>query len=283
MIDNEIARRRAVALEAAWAAAALCATGSGSAQPVRSKGHLDVVTETDGAVERVMVTRLRAAFPDDRIVGEESADSAGVSSLHEPGFCWLVDPICGTDNFAAGLSALYCTNIALLLNGVVVLAVVAEGPRPGEVLCAVRGAGAWVIDRAGAQRPLHVSAAGGIVALDLGYLPSWGRPERAARIAGEMIRRNRFALRVISSSLTLAQQARGALCGNVVEEAKPWDLAAGALLLTEAGATVADLRGEPWSIGSAGLVSGSTPAIHAELVESVAAAYAAHTAESGPA
>lgn len=272
MQENEIARRRDVALEAAWAAAALCAAAAGGTRHAQRKGHLDLVTETDGAVERDIVERLRAAFPDDRVVGEESADGTGLASLRRPGLCWLLDPICGTDNFAAGFSALYCNNIALLRDGVVIMAVVTEGPRPDEALCAVRGEGAWAIDRAGNRRALRVSAESDIVAFDLGYLPSWGRPERAARIAGELIRRNRFALRLISSSITLAEQARGALCGNVLEEAKPWDMAAGALLLSEAGAAVADLAGQPWAIDGIGLISGSTPDIHAELVASVAQA-----------
>lgn len=270
-MENELARRRAVAIEAAWAAAAQCAGAYGGAQPVLSKGYLDVVTETDGAVERAIVARLQQAFPGDRIVGEEGA-SGDLATLGQPGLCWLLDPICGTDNFAHDVSMLYCTNIALLRDGEMVLAVVAEATRPHELLCAVRGGGAWALDRAGHERPLRVSAASGIVALDLGYLPSWGRPERPARIAAELIRRNRFALRIFSTSVTLAAQARGALAGNVIEEAKPWDLAAGALLLAEAGAPVATLTGQPWSVGGLGLVSGATPEIHAELLDSVAVA-----------
>ena len=153
-----------------------------------------------------------------------------------------------------------------------VLSVVAEGARPGEVLCAARGDGAWALDRAGQRRPLRASSASGLVAFDPGYLPSWGRTERPARIIAELLRRNRFGLRMLSTSVTLAQQVRGALAGNVVEEVKPWDVAAGALLLSEAGAPVADLAGQPWRIDGTGLVSGSTPEVHAELLDAVAAA-----------
>ena len=273
MLDEEIARRRAVALEAAWAAAELCGAAYGGTQPVRHKGHLDVVTETDGAAERAIAARLRAACPRDRIVGEEGS-GGDLSVLAEPGFCWLLDPICGTDNFAYDLCRLYCTNIALALDGEVVLGVVAEGGRPDEALCAVRGGGAWSVDRAGNEHPLRLSAASGMVAFDLGSLPSRGQPARPARLAGALIRRNRFALRVLSSSATLAQQARGALAGNVFEQAEPWDLAAGALLLSEAGAAVCDLWGRPWRLDSIGLISGSTPEVHAELVESAAQALA---------
>ena len=270
-MEDDISRRFDVAVKAAWEAADYCTAAYGGVQSVQVKGHLDLVTETDGAVERAIVARLRASFPDDRIVGEEG--SGDIAELRRPGLCWLLDPVCGTDNFAAGLSALYCSNIALLKDGAVELSVVAEGPQPAELLVAVRGGGAWALDRAGERRPLQVSAAGNIVVFDLGYLPSWGRPARAARIMNELILRNRFALRVLSTSLTLAQQARGALAGNVIEEAKPWDLAAGALLLSEAGAEVSDLRGNPWSASGLGLVSGSSPEVHAELLDTVATAW----------
>ncbi len=273
MQEQETEQRHAVALHAAWEAAALCSAAYGGAQPIQRKGYLDLVTETDGAVERAIIDRLRAAFPNDRIVGEESAEDGYAALLALPGYCWLLDPICGTDNFAHDFSALYCTNIALLYGGKVVAAVVAEGARPHELLSAVRGAGAWAVDRENRRRPLRVTDASGIVALDLGYLPSWGRPERPALIAAELIRRNHYALRVLSTSLTLTQQTRGALAGNVIEEAKPWDLAAGALLLAEAGAPVSDLLGRPWRIDGLGLVSGSTPAIHADLLDSVAHAF----------
>ncbi len=273
MTENEMARRRTVAIEAARAAAAQCAAAATGTQSIRVKGRFDVVTETDGAVEREIAARLRSAFPDDRIVGEEGAEGQDTASLAEPGLCWLLDPICGTDNFAHGLP-LYCTNIVLLRDGDPVLAVVAEGARAGEILCAERGAGTWAIDASGKRRPLRVSDASGIVVFDLGYLPSYGRIERPLRIAGELIRRNRFALRILSTSATLAQQARGAVAGNIIEEAKPWDLAGGALLLREAGAQVAGLDGTPWTIQSPCLISGSTPEVHAELLDCVATARA---------
>ncbi len=257
-----------VAIEAAALAAACAARDWAQPVSVMAKGEHDFVTPTDKKVERLLIDHLRAAFPGHRILGEESA--APPWNLGD-GTLWILDPICGTANFAFG-SPLFCTNIFLMREGEPVLAVVAEGLRD-EIACAVRGQGAFLRAVGGGTTPLHGRRTGStLVNFDSAYAQSENRMAFSAAVLGELALRNRFIIREMGTSATFPMQARGVLAGNIFEAAKPWDLSAGALLCEEAGHVVTAHDGSPWRPDGSPLVAGCDADVHAELLDCVRAA-----------
>jgi myo-inositol-1(or 4)-monophosphatase len=257
-----------VAIEAA-ALAAAC-TGGEWAQPedVAAKGEHDFVTPTDRKVERLLIEHLRAAFPHHRILGEESASPPW--KLRE-GTLWILDPICGTANFAFGIP-LFCTNIFLMREGEPVLAVVAEGLR-NDLVYAIRGQGTFLRTPGGSTTPLRgYRTRSTLVNFDSAYAQTERRMDFSAALLQELALRNHFMLREMGTSATLPMQARGVLAGNVFEDARPWDLSAGALLCEEAGHVVTAHDGTRWRPDGSGIVTGRDEATHAELLDCVRAA-----------
>ena len=193
----------------------------------------DIVTEADREVEQLIRDRLAAARPDDGFLGEESDPHPGTSGL-----TWVVDPIDGTVNYAYGIPH-YAVSIAAVTgepvpSGWTAQAAVVYTPTVDELFCAARGEGAWL----GAQR-LQVSTvtdAGALLATGFGYDPAThdadiARVRRLMPLARDLRRAG-------AASLDLAYVAAGRLDGYFERGLKPWDHAAGALLVTEAGGRV---------------------------------------------
>ncbi|HEV3226331.1 MAG TPA: inositol monophosphatase family protein [Acidimicrobiales bacterium] len=197
----------------------------------------DMVTETDRASEALIVDGVRAARPDDGIVGEEGSDLVGTSGVR-----WLVDPIDGTTNFLFGFPG-FAVSIAAELEGEVVVGVVHD-PLHRDVFQAVRGRGATRNGDA-----IHVSSASDVrlalVGTGFSYEPA--RRERQARVLVDVLPRVRDIRRMGAASVDLCSVACGRLDGYYERGLGPWDLAAGALVASEAGARVADLDGGPAS------------------------------------
>ncbi|HEV2892045.1 MAG TPA: inositol monophosphatase [Frankiaceae bacterium] len=225
---------------------ALDAASSGP-RDVSAKGVRDVVTGTDVAIEDA----LRSALPG-AVVGEERAGESGAGAY------WLVDPICGTRNFASGIP-LYCVNVALVESGVVTVAVVGDAST-GSVLVAERGGGAWDGDRR-----LAASAASNVLVVEDSHAEG-ARRERAASFAAAAVRADRWDLRSLSTTLSLAYVAAGRVAAYVLFWTSPVHAAAGSLLAAEAGATVTDLDGRPWTLDADSLVASADPALHADLL-----------------
>ncbi|MFT4157919.1 MAG: inositol monophosphatase family protein [Microbacterium sp.] len=193
----------------------------------------DIVTEADREVEQLIRDRLSAARPGDGFLGEESDADAGTT-----GITWVVDPIDGTVNYAYGIPA-YSVSIAAVRGDAVpgkweALAAAVFAPAHDELFSAALGHGA----RCGAQQ-LAVTAetpAGALLATGFGYDPSThdGDLETVRRVM-PMARDLR---RSGSAALDLAYVAAGRLDGFFERGLKPWDFAAGALLVTEAGGRV---------------------------------------------
>jgi myo-inositol-1(or 4)-monophosphatase len=203
------------------------------------KGLLDVVTEADRASERLLRTRLLAAFPDDRFLGEEDGESAGLAARAGGARLWAVDPLDGTVNFFHG-HPFFCVSVALLVDGAPVVGVL-EAPALGWTFVAARGRGAT---RNG--EPIRVSS---VAALDgaligTGWPPaSHGRPEPFLAGLAEVLRRTHGARRCGSAALDLALTADGTYDGYYEMALHPWDVAAGILLVREAGGRVTDYAG----------------------------------------
>jgi myo-inositol-1(or 4)-monophosphatase len=197
----------------------------------------DVVTEMDTRAEALLVERIRAARPDDGLLGEEGADDTGRSGVR-----WVIDPVDGTVNYLYELPV-WAVSVAAEVEGVVQVGVV-EAPALGESFAAVRGQGAT---RNG--DPIHVSACTqldqALVATGFGY--DADRRAHQAEVVAAILPVVRDIRRLGASSLDLCGVACGRLDGYFERGLHAWDLAAGTLVATEAGAVVGGLRGAPAS------------------------------------
>jgi myo-inositol-1(or 4)-monophosphatase len=255
----------ALAVDTAREAAALVARGRVSAREhvdVKSS-PVDVVTAVDEASERLVVARLLEARPDDGVLGEEGAAATGSSAVR-----WVVDPIDGTVNFLYGLPA-YAVSIAAEVDGVVRAGVVLN-VATGELFTATAGGGAALAlpgggpERLAVSRPPSLEQA--LVATGFGYRAELRRAQGKA--VADLLPRVRDIRRFGSSALDLCSLAAGRVDAFYELGLNPWDHAAGGLIATEAGATVAGLRGAPPGLE---MVLAAPPAIfgplHDALVE----------------
>jgi myo-inositol-1(or 4)-monophosphatase len=224
---------------------------------VRTKSTAtDVVTAADIAVERQIVDALRAARPDDAILGEESgvSDPAGRSRGRVR---WILDPIDGTVNYLYGIPQ-YAVSLAAEIDGEIVAGVVRNIPT-GEEFTAIRGAGA----HSGGRRLSGSSVAElsqTLVATGFGYDAE--RRTYQAMILGSVLGRVRDIRRMGACSLDLCAVAAGTVDAYYERGLGAWDWAAGQLIAREAGVIVSGLHGGP---ATDQFVLAAPPAIHREL------------------
>ena len=235
---------------------ALARTG---ADDVQFKGVRDLVTGTDVAVEDTVREEIGDALGHP-VVGEERGGAAVASD----GSYWLVDPICGTRNYASGIP-LYCVNVALVEDGEVTISVTADPPA-GEIYAAERGHGAWARKGDDWRRVAVSERSQTIVIEDSHADPDADRRERAASAVGAAIRAFRWDIRALSTSLALTYLAVGRVAAYALFWTSAIHVAAGSLLAAEAGAVVSDIDGAPWTIDSDSIIASATPALHADLL-----------------
>lgn len=206
----------------------------------RTKGQNDLVTEADLAAQTVIRETLLRKFPGDDFLGEE--DSTDPNSLTRPRR-WIVDPIDGTTNFVHGFP-FFCVSIALEAEGEIVAAVILD-PSRKECFSAARGQGSRCN-----STPLKVSAAPrlseAMVCVGLPAVPSEFPVaiDSMVRMAGTA----RSIRRMGSAALSLAYVAAGRSDGFVAHDIKPWDVAAGALLVEEAGGRITNLQSPAYNL-----------------------------------
>ena len=244
-----------VAIGAARAAGAVLLDFSTRDLGVRHKGDVDLVSQADLASERVVRAHLAEAFPGDHVLGEEGGGATGAGGRR-----WIVDPLDGTTNFVHRLPH-FNVSIALEVDGVVEVGVVFD-PSRGELFEATRGGGA----RLGGA-PLRASPqtdlAEALVATGFPY-------DRKARIDVYLPFVRAFLLRAQglrragAAALDLAWLAAGRLDVYWEFQLKPWDVAAGALLVTEAGGWVGGRGGRPHTLGD-DLVIAAAPGLVAAV------------------
>jgi myo-inositol-1(or 4)-monophosphatase len=248
-----------VAIEAVARALELTRTGAG-AHELTLKSARDLVTATDVAVEDAVRSGLSEALGH-RVVGEERGGGAAGDGLPY----WLVDPICGTRNFASGIP-LYCVNVALVEDSQVTVAVVGD-PSTGEILAAERGNGAWTLSGSSRRRLAATEESQTIVIEDSHANPDAVRRDRAATSVANAIRAFRWDIRALSTTLALAYVAAGRVSAYVLFWTSALHVGAGSLLAAEAGAIVSDIDGERWTIHSDSIVASATPDLHRDLLE----------------
>jgi myo-inositol-1(or 4)-monophosphatase len=235
------------------------------ADQVKMKGLRDLVTATDVAVEDAVRAALGQRFPEWTVVGEER----GGEDLIGDRPYWLVDPICGTQNFAANLP-LYCVNVALVEGGKVTVAAVGDGGT-GDRFYAERGAGAFQVTPNGPV-PLQATDASLVINISPSAHEPGSHVDRGAAFTREIISANRLDIRIIGSTVTFAYVAAGRIAATMLYKlSSPLHTAAGCLLAEEAGAQVTDHFGEPWTLETQALLVSGSPSLHADLLALLAA------------
>ncbi|HEY0018926.1 MAG TPA: inositol monophosphatase family protein [Longimicrobium sp.] len=252
-VDAPFAAELAVAMDAAAAAAELI-RARGGALEVREKGRADLVTAVDEAAEREISARIRARFPSDAIVGEELS-----SARVHAGRRWYVDPVDGTTNFVHG-HPFVCVSIGFADDEGVAAAVV-HAPLLGEVYHAVRGGGAWMNGE-----PIHVTevddARRALLATGFPFKSGKGDLDAYMLLVADAVRGTHDVRRAGSAALDLAFVAAGRVEGFFEIGLAPWDVAAGMLLVTEAGGRVTGWPGDADSPLESGRVLASNGRIH---------------------
>jgi myo-inositol-1(or 4)-monophosphatase len=199
----------------------------------------DVVTAADKAVERQVVDALRAERPADAVLGEEYGDSITPESTPEAGAVrWVLDPIDGTVNYLYGLPA-YAVSLAAEVDGEAVAGVVINAATGGE-WTATRGGGAWHDGRR-LTPSVRTTLDQALVGTGFGY--DARRRAHQGAVVAQLITRVRDIRRIGVASLDLCSVAEGTLDAYYEKGLNPWDHAAGGLIATEAGVTVAGLNG----------------------------------------
>jgi len=227
---------------------------------VSVKQQNDFVTEVDRAAEATIIETLREVYPTHAILAEESGQSGGENAEYQ----WIIDPLDGTTNFIHGFPQ-YAVSIALAHKGVLSHAVVFD-PNRNELFTASKGAGAFLNDKR-----IRVSKR---AKLDEALLGT-GFPYRMFEhvdpylsIFKEMTRRSAGIRRPGSASLDLSWLAAGRIDGFWEFGLAPWDMAAGALLIMEAGGLVSDLSGEGNYLKTGNIVGG-TPKVFNQLLQAI--------------
>jgi myo-inositol-1(or 4)-monophosphatase len=220
------------------------------------KGEFDLVTEADRASEKLIVERLRSYFPTHAILAEEGGGHESSSDYR-----WYVDPLDGTTNFAHGFP-MFNVTLGLERAGEAIAGVVYDPVRQ-EMFSAERGAGAYLNGRR-----IHVSTA-----RDLGVsLASTGFPSRKRsndiniHFYYQIAMASHGVRRTGSAAIDLAYVASGRLDLFWEFGLKPWDMAAGTLLVTEAGGRVSDMRGAPHNITSSENLLADNGALHESVL-----------------
>jgi myo-inositol-1(or 4)-monophosphatase len=264
MVDDPVL---AVAMRAARTAASVVADAARDLRrlPTYSKGHGQIVTAADLEAEDAIVATIRAAFPGHAILGEESGHIEGARD--GGGYRWIVDPIDGTTNFVHGYPY-YAVSVALVHRSDVTHAVIYD-PVHDECFAAVRGRGATCNGA-----PLWVSGCMGLEdALVATVIPEREDPALAAYLPtfNALAGRCGGLRRAGCCALDLAHLAAGRLDGFWVMSLRPWDIAAGALLVQEAGGRVGDFAGGADFLRAHEAIA-ATPGLFTPLREALASA-----------
>jgi myo-inositol-1(or 4)-monophosphatase len=233
------------ALLAARKAGEVLRAAFGIEHDITYKGEVDLVTEVDAEAEQVIRNELLGTFPTHGMLAEEGGELAGEADAR-----WIVDPLDGTTNYAHGLS-IFCVSIALERAGEVVLGVVHD-PMGEETFIAERGRGATLNGD-----PINVSDTGELIrALIATGLP-YDRAEmpEALELFGRFATTTRGMRRLGSTALDLCYVAAGRLEGYYERGIWPWDLAAGSVILEEAGGRLTNYRGDKLDLAGREIVA----------------------------
>ncbi|PJI37879.1 inositol monophosphatase family protein [Ferrovibrio sp.] len=215
------------------------------AHDVREKSQADLVTVADEEAEAFLTPRLEALLPGSRTVGEEAVgrNPALLDQLRQPGLRWLIDPISGTSNFAAGWP-FFASMIALILDGDAVASWILDVP--GETLVtASKGEGAWLMSERGYGMRLQMTKPPSLAHLSGAANLRMSNRSLVSRLAHRLDRTaGLMCLRCLG--LEYLSLAQGQLHYGIYSGRHPWDFAPGSLLITEAGGVAKRLDGRSY-------------------------------------
>lgn len=230
----------AAAIDAVLRAGAIQMAKFGSDIRVDKKGTIDLVTEVDVEVERLFRARIAERFPGHAVFAEELSETDPASSTSH---VWVFDPIDGTTNYSHGLP-IFCASLALEIDGEPVVGAVYD-PTRRELFTAERGVGAFLNGRR-----LQVSRADHLVdaMLVTGFpYDVHDRVDEIVGLFGRFVGQARAVRRLGSAAIDLCYVAAGRLDGFWERNLKPWDTAAGVLIVREAGGTITGMDGAGYS------------------------------------
>ncbi|MBL0322684.1 MAG: inositol monophosphatase [Ignavibacteria bacterium] len=245
------------AVDAAHAAGEILREGFGTAVTSRSKeGRHNLVTEFDLRCEDTIIAMLRSATPTASFLAEESGGSDNDDSL-----TWVIDPLDGTVNFAHGIP-IFCVSIAATVNGVPVCGVI-HNPLLNETFTAISGGGAFLN---GAKLQVSPTATLNDAILVTGFPYNVDEnPQHCIEQFSAIVSKGLPVRRLGSAALDLAYTAAGRFDGFWEVALHAWDMAAGVLLVQEAGGTVTHYEGRPFRLGHDSIIA-TNGLIHGELV-----------------
>ena len=233
------------ALSAARRAGEVLRAGFGAEHDITYKGEVDIVTEIDEAAERVIREELLGTFPTHGMLAEEGGELAGNEDAR-----WIVDPLDGTTNFAHRLP-IFAVSIGLERAGEMVLGVVHD-PIREETYVAERGGGTILngepISVSDTDEPIRA-----LIATDFPY--DRERMPETLELFGRFSGLSRGMRRLGAAALDLCYVAAGRLDGYYMRGVRPWDLAAGSLIVREAGGKLTDYRGDELALDGGEIVA----------------------------
>ena len=230
---------------------------------VREKAPKDFVTDADIAAQQCIERRIHEVFPDHQFLGEESPHSKiDRDQLAQVDWLWVVDPLDGTVNYVHRMPN-FAVSIALMNRGKTVLGVVYD-PMADELYQAVRGSGATCNGV-----PLHSSRCTQLdqALIAASFPPQVQRESLEVAQFVEVLVRSQSMRRLGSAALNLCYVAQGRLDAYWASVLKVWDIAAGALIASEAGASISRLDGDPFNAWDGQLVSAGTDLLRLELFD----------------
>ncbi|EYB69441.1 Inositol-1-monophosphatase family protein [Deinococcus phoenicis] len=245
-----------VAVEAARTAGAIHLAHLGKAHQVRSKSTFsDLVTEVDALAEAAIRRVIADTFPEHAVLGEEE----GLGGAADAWFRWIVDPLDGTVNYAHGFPV-FCASVALEVGGERVVGAVFD-PNRQELFTATRGGGAFLNGQSLRVSATPTLTTPALVSTGFPYDASGGRN---LRLVERLLRLGVPVRRPGAAALDLCNVACGRMDAYWEIGLKPWDSAAGSLIVQEAGGTVTDAQGQPGPYGA--MLIATNGHLHAELL-----------------
>jgi myo-inositol-1(or 4)-monophosphatase len=242
---EDVSKELETALSAAKRASEVLRTGFGAEHAITYKGEVDLVTEVDKEAERLIREELLGTFPTHGMLAEEGGELAGEGDAR-----WIVDPLDGTTNFAHGLP-IFCVSVALERADEVVLGVVHD-PMGEETFVAERGRGAILNGRSisvsDTDEPIRA-----LMATDFPY--DRAEMPETLELFGRFSALSRGMRRLGAAALDLCYVAAGRLDGYYMRGVRPWDLAAGSLIVREAGGKLTDYRGDALTLDGGEIVA----------------------------
>lgn len=244
-----------LASEAARQAGKVLREGLGKRKRIEYKGEINLVTDIDRRAERVITKLIRTSYPEHAILAEEGKGKKG-----RTGYKWIIDPLDGTTNYAHGYPC-FCSSIALEQEGKVVLGVVYD-PLRDELFSAEKAKGAYLNGKR-----ISVSSTGRLIRslLATGFTYDIKRDQRNLKHFRNFILSSQAIRRDGSAALDLCYLGAGRFDGFWELKLSAWDVAAGALIVEEAGGKVTDFRGGKFSIYSREILA-SNGRIHQEMI-----------------